>query len=83
MSDRSPANAGSDATLTAGSSGVAKHVRAAALVAALLPVAQIAVAPVTLFAQGSGGTTGSVPEPSSLVLLAPAAAWLARRQLKK
>jgi len=83
MSDRSPANAGSDATLAAASSGVAKHVRAAALVAALLPVAQIAVAPVTLSAQGSGGTTGSVPEPSSLALLAPAAAWLARRQLKK
>jgi len=83
MSDRSPANAGSDATLAAPSSAVAKHVRAAALVAALLPVAQIAVAPVTLSAQGSGGTTSSVPEPASLVLLAPAAVWLARRQLKK
>lgn len=84
MPYRSPTKtAGSDTTAAALSSGAAKHVRAAALVAALLPIAQIAVTPVTLSAQGSGGTSGSVPEPSSLALLAPAAVWLVRRQLKK
>jgi hypothetical protein len=83
MPDQFPANALSGPTPAVPSSGTAKHVRAAALVAALLPLAQIVAMPVTVSAQGSGGTTGSVPEPASLVLLAPAAAWLVRRQLKK
>ena len=84
MPDHSSKSAVSDTTPAVPPSGAARHVRAAALVAALLPLAQIAATPVTVSAQGSGGTTtGNVPEPASLVLLAPAAAWLVRRQLKK
>ena len=79
MPDQSHSTAVSQ-TLTA---AAGNRVRATALVAALLPLAQVAVTPVTVVAQSSGGTTGTVPEPASLVLLAPAAAWLVRRHLKK
>jgi hypothetical protein len=48
-----------------------------------VPLAQVATTPVTVLAQTSGGPTGTVPEPASLVLLAPAAVWLVRRHLKK
>lgn len=86
MLDHSPTSAPSDTTPAVPSMGAAAHVRAAALVAALLPLAQIAAAPVTVSAQCSGGcptTTGSVPEPATLLLLAPAAVWLIRRQARK
>jgi len=82
MPDRSSPNAAPGAP-AAQSSGAGNRVRAAALVAALLPLSQVAITPVTVLAQSSGGTTGTVPEPASLVLLAPAAAWLVRRHLKK
>jgi hypothetical protein len=79
MRDQSPSSPGSRPPVTA----AGNRVRAAALAAALVPLAQVAATPVTVLAQASGGTTGTVPEPASLVLLAPAAAWLVRRHLKK
>ena len=65
--------------------GALKHARSAALIASLVPVAQIAVAPATLSAQcPSGGCPPSpVPEPTTLLLLAPGAAMLFLRRRKK
>ncbi len=55
--------------------------RSAALVASLVPLAQVAVAPVTVSAQCSG-CPPPVPEPATLLMLAPAAAWVIRRRLR-
>jgi hypothetical protein len=65
--------------------GALKHARSAALIASLVPVAQIAVAPATVSAQcPSGGCAPSpVPEPTTLLLLAPGAAMLFLRRRKK
>lgn len=64
-----------------------KHVRSAALAAALVPVAQVAVAPMVVSAQApcpSGSCPPSpVPEPATLLLMAPAAAMLLRGRRKK
>ena len=47
--------------------GSLKHVRAAALAAALVPLAAVAVSPAVAQAQGSGGTTAAVPSPCDFV----------------
>jgi hypothetical protein len=58
------------------------RLRSAALVAALIPVAQVAVSPVTVSAQCSGCPPTPIPEPAALLMLGPAAAWLIRRRKK-
>ena len=63
-----------------------KHIRSAALAAALVPLAQVAVAPVSVAAQCSGACPPAAPEPATLLLLAPAAgalAWRVRQNRKQ
>jgi hypothetical protein len=72
-------------------SGVAAgaRLRAAALIAALVALGTIAASPVVTYAQCDAATSNrclptAVPEPSTLLLLAPAAGalWLYRRRKK-
>jgi hypothetical protein len=64
-----------------------KTARSAALAASLVPLAQVAVTPLVVVAQGSGISGGTpVPEPSTLLLLASGAgalAWKARHKKQK
>ena len=69
--------------------GALKHARTAALAASLVPLAQVAVAPMAVSAQCQPTAikacpTTSVPEPATLLLMAPAAAavLLLRRRRK-
>jgi hypothetical protein len=69
--------------------GTLKHARTAALVASLVPLAQVAVAPTSVLAQCDPSGSDpcppvGVPEPGTLALLAPAAAaaLLLRRRKK-
>jgi hypothetical protein len=66
-------------------SSALRHMRTAALVASLVPLAQVAVAPITVSAQCSGANCPpEVPEPGALLLMAPAAAaWLLRMSRNK
>ena len=72
-------------------SGVLKNVRTATLAASLVPVALVAAQPVTTYAQQPCDPSAfppcdTVPEPATLLLLAPAAAALIvrhRRNSKK
>jgi hypothetical protein len=61
-----------------------KHATSAALIASMVPLAQAAVAPSAAIAQcdPNYGCTVTVPEPSTVLLLAPAAALLLRRRIK-
>jgi hypothetical protein len=70
------------------SAGALKHVRAAALIAALVPLAQVVVAPVPVFArEDCGGNSPSppctVPDVGSTALLAATAAAFVGYQLRK
>jgi hypothetical protein len=64
------------------------RLRSAALLAALVPIGTIAATPVVTYAQDQCGSAPdcptAVPEPSTLLLLAPAAGalWLYRRRKK-
>ena len=65
--------------------GPLKHARTAALVASLVPLAQVAVAPTVAAAQQlcpSDGCPVEVPEPATLLLLAPAAVLALRGRRK-
>lgn len=63
---------------------VGNRIRSAALIAALVPLAQVAASPVTLSAQCPSACPPPVPEPGTLVMLAPAAAaLLIRHRMKK
>jgi hypothetical protein len=61
--------------------GTLRKVRSTALAAALVPVALVAAQPATAYAQTVCNPSSgcSVPEPSTLLLMAPAAALLWRR----
>jgi hypothetical protein len=57
------------------------RLRSAALVATLVPLASVAVMPVTVSAQCSA-CPPPIPEPAALLMLGPAAAWVIRRHKK-
>jgi hypothetical protein len=61
MSDHSPAKAVSEPVRQVPSKGALRHVRAAALTAALVPLAQVAVTPVTVFANESCDPSAGIP----------------------
>ena len=67
------------------STGALKHVRAAALVAALVPLAQVVATPVTVLACGASGEPPcSVPDGgSTLAMTATAAAFIGVQLRKK
>jgi hypothetical protein len=85
MPDHSPAKAVSEPTQAVPSTGALKHLRAAALVAALVPLAQVVVAPVPVFAQDCGGSGAPCPVPDggSTVVMATTAAAFIGYQLRK
>lgn len=76
----------SEPTRAVPSTGALNHVRAAALVATLVPLAQVVATPVTLSANQSGCTSAApcpVPEPGSILSMAGIAAFFIRNQLRK
>ena len=81
------ANQESGPTQAASNDRALKHVRAAALVAALVPLAQVAVSPVTVSAQELCGGTGQppceVPDGGSTLMMAATAAAFVGHQLRK
>ena len=56
------------------------HARTATLLAALVPLGQLAGAPMVASLEASCATCNTVPEPATLLLLAPAAVMLLSRR---
>jgi hypothetical protein len=79
MSETAPTTAEPGTRRRKVSHAALKHIRSAALAAALVPLAQVAVAPMSVAAQCSGACPPAAPEPATLLLLAPAAGALALR----